>query len=1195
MKLIFKTLYLFSHVTVVFMMCLPSEVLIPDTKKCTEMCPSGTFIFDKQCVTTCPFRSKKLETGLARFCHFKNELSCQTSLCTDEYPNCYRMDCLKKCPEYTVEYNNTCLIKCPEKAPYLTFYDCDGICTRGNKSCSTLCPETHSYVFRSEFLMRCLKHCPWFTELISEKKSCKLYCPTLKPFLYNNTCYVTCPDTAPYSSIAKSEFNEIYLCVEKCPVHTVYDNRRCVESCPKGKYFFNNSCLLECPATHKYVYPKAKTLNTNFDFAEFVCVNDCSPKITYGTLCVDKCPPSAEFEFKGNCLTECPKDNPFIETNRGLRLKCVSRCKRLQFNQTCVTFCSGNAQYTFNGSCVSTCPNDHPLIDQSGLICVKTCKEKDILHKQNCYYICPTNAKYEFNGSCLASCPDKFPFMESTQRNVECVKSCKLLHYKNRCVGICPPEAKYKYNSSCVNECGDELPFHYDELVKKKSYNWPAWYTPIKYEHNYKCVTLCPTRTFQYNNSKCVLSCPLDQNFEFNGICYDQCPDTHLYTQQQGKHISCVNKCSTPLTYNSTCLKRCPKERQFELLGSCAEDCPKEKPFKELTSRKTYKCVDKCSTPLTYNSTCLKRCPKERQFELLGSCAEDCPKEKSFKELTSRKTYKCVDLCRSLEINDTCVDTCPPSAKFKYKWTCLEKCESDLPYAYYNTFVSPNMYHCLKKCFSGTFLYNNTECVPKCPKDAKFQMNITCASTCDIDRPYEFFDGLKWICLRTCPSNTYLFNSTSCLKSCPVETFKFKFGCIYSCPSSHPLNYTDTFGTYECVKDCPDQTFLLNGTCFQQCPGDMKGHVSKCLKECPESHHFIDEKLQTCLSKCPAHLVLKNDHVCSKECPRSAQFIENNKCVQRCNKYEAFNEDTAQGIMCHERCPIHLLLQETNNRCVKKCPYDARYIENHRCVPRCNKHEAVIEDTAKGKTCHETCPVHLLLQEMSNQCVKSCPSGLIVDSVCKQIRKCPYEKYIEHSKIGKRCTHRCSLNFFLDGTNCLKECPPEKVIAGAECLDICPPSYPFSYKEYTYRQSQVKCYKQCPDGHVVNGTTCISKYSCNNIIYDNRCNENCPTGTVQVSKHKCQSVTIYGVLAVTSVIIILLSVVCLSLIIFSNKILRNKCTLRGKKDRASTRADVSWRQLTQTDDLEATELKVLSENEDPVLPMIKEQTLATKI
>lgn len=47
---------------------------------------------------------------------------------------------------------------------------------------------------------------------------------------------------------------------------------------------------------------------------------------------------------------------------------------------------------------------------------------------------------------------------------------------------------------------------------------------------------------------------------------------------------------------------------------------------------------------------------------------------------------------------------------------------------------------------------------------------------------------------------------------------------------------------------------------------------------------------------------------------------------------------------------------------------------------------------------------------------------------------------------------------------------------------------------------------------------------------------------------------------------------------------------------ASTRADVSWRQLTQTDDLEATELKVLSENVDPVLTaMIKEQTLATKI
>ncbi|CAG2216124.1 PCSK5 [Mytilus edulis] len=527
----------------------------------------------------------------------------------------------------------------------------------------------------------------------------------------------------------------------------------------EGKIFFNNTCLTECPAMHKYLYPKAKiSTSYNNDFAEFMCVNNCSLKMAYGILCVDKCPTNAKFEFNGNCLFSCPINHPYIET-KGRFVKCVNRCKHLQFNRKCVSICPIYAQFAFNGTCVSSCPNDYQFIEPTiPRRCSKTCKFEELEYNKTCYSHCPTHAKYEFNRSCLASCPDEYPFMQHTNGDMKCVKSCKQLNHKNRCVSVCPPEAKYKYNSSCVNECEDKLPFQYDELKKKKTY---GWYLNIKYEQNHRCVASCPRRTFQYNNSKCVLSCPSDMTFEFNGICYDQCPDTHLFNIQEGRHSICVNKCLTPLIFNNTCLK--------------------------------------------------KKCPEERPFEVSGSCAGDCPKENPYKELTTRNTYKCVERCKSLIVNKTCVYVCPQDAKFQYKWTCLKTCDNDVPYAYYNSYINPPMYQCLKTCFSGTFLYNMSECVPDCPQDAKYHYDNSCASKCNSERAYEFFDGSKWHCMKTCPQSTFLFNDTSCLKSCPKETFRFKFKCVYNCPSSHPLNYTknkEEFGVYECVKHCPKQTFF---------------------------------------------------------------------------------------------------------------------------------------------------------------------------------------------------------------------------------------------------------------------------------------------------------------------------------------------------------------------------------------------------
>ncbi|XP_052101593.1 proprotein convertase subtilisin/kexin type 5-like [Mytilus californianus] len=1135
-SLFYQLLCVNINITVFSMVCLPTEVYLPGMNKCTKLCPLGTFVYDQKCVLTCPVFSKILKTELANFCYFKTEISCQTTPCNDEYPLCYRMDCLRTCPEFTVEYNQTCIMECPTNMPFITFYDCEGICSNGRKVCSTSCPITHPYILQTDFFLRCVRYCPEYTEEISKNKSCNLNCPSSKPLLFNKTCYSSCPDEASFLFLKNSKYNEIYTCEEQCPINTVVDNDRCVNFCPKGKHLFNNTCLTECPLSHKYLYPKSfiKTDEINSDRAEFSCVKVCNtidntkysndPRyVAFDNLCTDRCPPIAKYEFNVSCLKTCPNEHPFMEqTYRGVKcvdkcthlqynwtcvfycpaeakkvfnnfcltscpsehsfmepshssVNCVEGCKHLEFNKSCVQTCPFNAKYELNGSCLAACPSDNPFIVSDDISkCVDKCKRKQLLYKNTCYYNCPKMAKYEFNGSCVASCPDEYPFMELTKVNTRCTQSCKLLHFKNNCVSTCPSNAKFKYNSTCVNQCGSGLPLEYDEIIKIKAtiYSWGSR-DIVKYKHNYHCVVSCPDGTFLYNNSKCVVSCPLDKNIGFNGICYERCPVSHLYKMPRNNYFTCVKNCSTPITYNNTCLTKCPKEAEFEVYGSCVATCPQEKLFKELTTRNTYHCVGSCSI---------------------------------------------------LHANTTCVSVCPSEAKLQYKWSCVRTCEKDLPYAFHNTYILPNQFKCVKTCPSNTWLYNETYCVFVCPQTAKYYYENSCASECDTIRPYEYIINSKWYCEQKCPKNTFYFN-LSCVTKCPMNSFMFDSKCIFQCPVSHPLNYTRNkkgYGIYECVYECPNEKFMHNNTCFDKCPGGMKSHLSSCIKICPNSHPITDSQSQSCVRVCPKNSVLKN-----------------------------------------------------NLSCVSSCPVDSIYIENQRCVERCDRYDAVIETTRQGKKCHDKCPQHLFLEEISNRCVGNCSKGLIVNNICKQIEKCPFQKYIEHSLIGRRCANRCSQKFFLNGANCVKECPPGKVIAGIECLDTCPSSFPLRYEDYTYLKKGIKCYKQCPSDYLAKGTQCISKYDCGKgyFTYQKSCLKVCPQWTVK-SGDDCHLLITYITMTICCVLITILALIFLYVIIFyrGSSFTDYKmffCRFQRKKE-ASSLVDTAFtlKQLLETDVIE---------------------------
>ncbi|CAG2193493.1 unnamed protein product [Mytilus edulis] len=137
---------------------------------------------------------------------------------------------------------------------------------------------------------------------------------------------------------------------------------------------------------------------------------------------------------------------------------------------------------------------------------------------------------------------------------------------------------------------------------------------------------------------------------------------------------------------------------------------------------------------------------------------------------------------------------------------------------------------------------------------------------------------------------------------------------------------------------------------------------------------------------------------------------------------------------------------------------------------------------------------------MDGNCVGKCPDNrLIVGSSCKDIEKCPYHTYLEHSEIGKRCTNKCSVKFYLNGLDCIKECPPQKVIAGINCLDQCPSSSPLSHKDFSSKP-RIHCYGTCPSDYVANGTECIESSQCqaeNHFTYRKRCYEKCPLLTIE--------------------------------------------------------------------------------------------------
>nr|XP_022291069.1 proprotein convertase subtilisin/kexin type 5-like [Crassostrea virginica] len=1011
--------------------CLPSEVNLEDQRKrCLKSCPKKMFMFRQTCHSECPLKTNVTETELGRFCIAEHDSECQRPSCPDDFPLCYRMNCLEECPEYTVRFGNSCVIECPSSHPFLVSNDCEGPCFTRNSTCEKKCPQSQSYLFRSFRSQHCLENCPLYTYERKDDSICELKCPKEKPFLFNKTCLNDCPASHSFVQIITTDYNTIPICSESCPADTIVDEDFCVNACPAGKKDFNNTCVKECPASHSLLLPNS--MSSFSTKATFTCVEFCNVslnyKLEYDNHCVDSCPPESNYAFNDSCHKACPMSSKY-NTLSGTGYKiCHDRCPKNTYisNRTnCRHSCPVEENFMYNSSCYQECPSDamFSLLDKPYYAlhfeCYEKCPEDNLIfNKTKCVSSCPTEALYKINNTCVANCPKdaKYKYSYFTNNNWysskifhhDCIDKCPLstLYYQDTCVEECPSASKYVHNDTCIDTC----PVEYDFKVSERNH--------------YNCVEECPSITLLLNETYCVSSCPTEALYKVNGTCVAICPQEFRYKYTnfttvainwQTKdiyHHYCLNACPLPTFYDQdACVKECPEERNFLFNRSCDVDCPSSDNFRYLAGH-YYKCYDECpSSSYIYNSSlCVGECPGDRNYESNGTCYQTCPK---FSEFVNRvgSYFKCQNECYPLlTFNKTCLKHCPTEAKFQDKGNCVTQCNDD------------------KRLYT---FRNYTEVIEE-------------------KKIYDDF------CLEECPANTFYLNFNTCVSNCTPDTLELDNICVNVCPKERPLNYTQNNGRHLCVYRCPYQTFKFRNNCFDQCPSGLKSHQGSCTLECPKSHPYTHIVSQKCLRSCENDFVITDNDICDKKCPNGKHYIEKKRCVKSCTNPAPLLQTTKQGLVCHDQCPHNLLLMENKDACVEKCP-DNKLIVGSVCreLYKCPNH-LYLEHTDVGKRCTNQCSKGFYLD--GTHCVKECPSEMIIyENICAN--ECPYShrlKYKTFASTKPRVT-------------CYRQCPVGYAANGTECIDefTC-----HSVQHYTFEHV---CYETCPPfSAVANDYTCVS-------------------------------------------------------------------------------------------------------------------------
>ena len=418
----------------------PENAVITEKGKCE---PCQQYLYDNQCLNSCPPNGYALENNICR-------------VCKDENKYLYNNDCLENCPKTTIA------------DPSLFI-------------CST-CPTDNPYIYNET----CRQNCPEGAEIVSGNIC--YYCYDHNLFFYKEKCYNGCPNG--------SEVNEENnVCIHCADDGRFYFEGYCLEKCNKDSVVLEYNICKSCKESNQFKYKKLD---------KYECINEMPPGSVYidkENNIIMKCSDEGKFYENDNCVEECSPGSSYDKDN------ICDYCKehnpsQFLFNNTCIVQCPDNLIANENNVCES-CPDSSPFIYKNE--CNNECPRGTETDENYICRSCPSEKPYYYEKKCKEKCPVlTIPFkLEEIQECKPCSDFNKL-YYDGKCYEECPHLTVQKDNNSCEkckepsifysqNKCVESCPLFNE--IDYENYECINCKNNNKYYYNEKCYEKCPERT----------------------------------------------------------------------------------------------------------------------------------------------------------------------------------------------------------------------------------------------------------------------------------------------------------------------------------------------------------------------------------------------------------------------------------------------------------------------------------------------------------------------------------------------------------------------------------------------------------------------------------------------------------------------------------------------------------------------------
>jgi len=912
------------------------------------------------------------------------------------------------------------------------------------------------------FLYKEFNYCCQYLYSLS-MKTCVVGCKPSE-YMYNNTCYSTCPTTPIKTYPSESDRK----CYATCP--KVLNGAKCTDACDKNNYQYKGVCYPSCSVANIKTIP---------DPLNFTCYDSCPVYTDIDTnTCVNNCTVNKALFNNTQCLTNCPDPTKYKDLQAGV---CTDSCQNFTDldTSTCVSncgnkfiydksYCSWNCQNTPNQTfanpwyktCIPSCPT---LVDADSFLCVN---------------ICDSN-KYLFNKTCFTTCPsDQNLKTYPSPSDKQCYTACPFFLNDNICVTQCNSN-QYVYNKICYSNCPQ---------------------TPVK--------------TYTNNNDKmCYTECPQFSDFD-QGICVSSCGSKYVYNSK-----FCYTSCpSTPVQtyiYGSTCVTNCPKFADFTTL-TCVDSCGSNKynynnicystcpssPVQTYPNPTDMKCYITC--PLFQKGgQCVNSC-NQGQYKIGNVCYDTCPS-------TPVQTYvnpvdnTCVAVCPIVLKGSTCSDKCD-SNEWTFNKVCYSDCQStpspSIPdpltktcYSKCPLFQDENENKCVNSCASNKFIYKGI-CKDACPtQPPTFILNNGCYDSCTLSTPPSFQEAV---------------GSSKCVVSCPF--YNFQGLCVNQCNN----NFVTDFNT--CMPTCPLGKYVYNKQCYYSCSMTPKKTYqlgSSCVENpCIANKTLLYSPNNTCTVNCPVsnnspYYIDPQNFLCIN-CNITNQYLFNNTCVNNCPypyKENIFTKVCVDCITpglkffngtCLSQCPLYYVYNYLTNSCVS-CQVYSKVWFNGECVDFSTiqfKGVALVNsalnayDTCKNLKmyylngiCYTACPPTYPIADQFGNCVNLFSENLYITNGVTST-SCP--KYYFANETNRNCFNCKSIGKIYHNNTCVSTCPIFMSPDANNVCDTCTNNKLYSYNGL--------CVSTCPNNTVISSETktCIDCGSSNKVFYNKACLDSCP-------------------------------------------------------------------------------------------------------